>query len=182
MEKYKARFMAKGYAQKEGIDYEETFVLVARYTSTITMISLATKMGWEIHQMYVKTTFLNRLIEEEVYIEQLEGFETHEKKSHLCKLKKALYGLKQAPREWYSGIDGYLQKMGFVKSDAYPNIYYLVVENEASNPSVICECYFPDRIIQAHQRLQEEPSHRIRHEGFATDVLFPRVGSLAIER
>ena len=72
--------------------------------------------------MNVKTTFLNGVIEEEVYVEQPEGFETHEKKSHVCRLKKALYGLKQAPRAWYGRIDGYLQKMGFVKSDADPNL------------------------------------------------------------
>ena len=65
--------------------------------------------------MDVKTAFLNEVIEEEVYIQQLEGFETHEKKSHVCRLKKALYGLKQAPRAWYGQIDGYLKKMGFVK-------------------------------------------------------------------
>lgn len=80
--------------------------------------------------MDVKTAFLNEVIEEEVYIEQPEGFETHEKKSHVCRLKKALYGLKQAPRAWYGRIDGYLQKMRFVKSDADPNFYYLIVENE----------------------------------------------------
>ena len=71
-------------------------------------------MGWEIHQMGVKTTFLNKVIKEEVYIEQPECFETHEKKTHVCRLKKALYGLKQAPRAWYGQIDGYLQQMGFV--------------------------------------------------------------------
>eukprot|EP00253_Pinus_taeda_P034044 PITA_34044 len=60
-------------------------------------------MGWEIHQMDVKTTFLNGVIEEEVYIEQPEGFETHEKKSHVCRLKKALYRLKQGPRAWIIG-------------------------------------------------------------------------------
>lgn len=70
VEKYKAKFVAKGYAQKEGIDYEETFAPVARYTSIRTMISLATQMGCKIHQMDVKTTFLNGVIEEEVYIEQ----------------------------------------------------------------------------------------------------------------
>ena len=102
VEKYKAKFVAKGYAQKEGIDFKETSTLVARYTSFISVIYLAAQMGWEIHQMDIKTTFLNRVIEEEVYIEQPEGFEIHEKKSHVCRLKKALNGLKQAPRAWYS--------------------------------------------------------------------------------
>eukprot|EP00253_Pinus_taeda_P018017 PITA_18017 len=64
------------------------------------VISLASQMGWEIHQMDVKTTFLNGVIEEEVYIEQLEGLETHGKKTHVSRLKKALYRLKQAPRAW----------------------------------------------------------------------------------
>ena len=68
-EKYKARFMAKGYAQKEGRDYEETFTPVSRYTSIRSVISLAAQMGWQIHQMDVKTTFLNGVIEEEVYIQ-----------------------------------------------------------------------------------------------------------------
>eukprot|EP00253_Pinus_taeda_P024370 PITA_24370 len=77
-----------------------------------------------------KMDFLNGVIEEEVYIEQPEGFETHEKNCHVCGLKKALYELKQAPRAWYGRIDGYLQKMGFVKSDVDLNLYYLVIENE----------------------------------------------------
>eukprot|EP00253_Pinus_taeda_P022820 PITA_22820 len=68
VEKYKARFVAKGYAQKEGIDYEETFAPVARYTSIRTVISLVAQIGWEIHLIDVKTTFLNGVIKEEVYI------------------------------------------------------------------------------------------------------------------
>ena len=80
---------------------KKTFTLVANYISIRTVIPLATQMEWEIHQMDVKTTFMNGVIEEEVYIEQPEGFETHEKKSHVCRLKKALYELKQTPRAWY---------------------------------------------------------------------------------
>lgn len=76
--------------------------------------------------MDVKTTFLNGVIEKDVYIEQLEGFETHERHTHVCKLKKSLYGLKQAPRVWYGQIDNYLQQLGFIKSDADPNLYYLM--------------------------------------------------------
>eukprot|EP00253_Pinus_taeda_P026187 PITA_26187 len=90
VEKYKAMFVAKRYAQKEGIDYEETFAPLARYTSIRIVISLAAQMGWEIHQMDVKMTLLNGVIEEEVYIEQPKSFETHENKSHVCRLKKAL--------------------------------------------------------------------------------------------
>jgi hypothetical protein len=69
VEKYKACFVAKGFSQREGIDYEETFAPVARYSSIRVMISLAAEMGWRVHQMDVKTAFLNGVIEEEVYIE-----------------------------------------------------------------------------------------------------------------
>ena len=61
-------------------------------------LALATVMKWKIHQMDVKTAFLNGVVEEEVYVEQPLSFETHDRKSHVCKLKKALYSLKQAPR------------------------------------------------------------------------------------
>jgi transposase InsO family protein len=98
IEKYKARFVTRGFSQKEGIDYEETFTPVAKYTSIRTIIALAAKMKWKLHQIDVKTAFLNGVIEEEVYIEQPQGFEVEDRKSHVCRLKKALYGLKQAPR------------------------------------------------------------------------------------
>ena len=144
--------MAKGYAQKEGIDYEETFALVARYTSIRSVISLAAQMGWEIHQMDVKTTFLNGVIQEEVYIEQPEGFETHGKRTHVCRLKKALYGLKQAPRAWYGRLDSYLQQLGFVKGDADPNLYYLMVENEP----LILVLYVDDLFLIGSSRLIQD--------------------------
>jgi hypothetical protein len=69
IEKYKACFVARGFSQVEGVDYDETFVSVSRYTSIRVVISIAAEMGWKIHQMDVKTAFLNGLIEEEVYIE-----------------------------------------------------------------------------------------------------------------
>ena len=97
VEKYKARFVARGFSQIEGIDYEETFAPVARYSSIRTILALSAQMGWHIHQMDVKTAFLNGIIEEEVYIEQPEGFEIFNNELHVCRLKRALYGLKQAP-------------------------------------------------------------------------------------
>ena len=94
IEKYKSRFVARGFSQKEGIDYEETFSPVAKYTSIRSVLSLAAIMKWKVHYMDVKTAFLNGVVEEEVYVEQPLGFETHDRETHVCKLKKSLYGLK----------------------------------------------------------------------------------------
>ena len=85
-------------------------------------------MGWHIHQMDVKTTFLNGIIEEDVYIEQPEGFEIFSSESHVCQLIRALYGWKQAPRAWYTQIDNYFTGLSFTKSEVDANLYQIVVE------------------------------------------------------
>ena len=87
--------------RKEGIDYEETFTPIARYTSIRLLLSLVVVMKWKIHQMDVKKSFLNGVVEEEVYVLQPLGFETLDKETHVCKLNKSLYDLKQAPMAWY---------------------------------------------------------------------------------
>ena len=79
--------------------------------------------------MDVKTTFLNGLIEEEVYIEQLQGFKINDQKTHLCILKKESYGLKKAPRAWYGRIVGFLMCLSFTKSKEESNLYYKVVDD-----------------------------------------------------
>jgi hypothetical protein len=76
--------------------------------------------------MYVKTSFLNGLIEEEVYINQPRGFEVRGCETYVCRLKKVLYGLKQAPHAWYSRINEYLSGLGFTKTNVDSNLYYLV--------------------------------------------------------
>ena len=90
-------------------------------------MALASMMKWELHQMDVKKAFLNGVIEEEVYIEQPQGFEVEDRRTHVCKLKKALYGLKQAPRAWYGRIDSVLTSLDFTKSKADPNLYFKVI-------------------------------------------------------
>jgi hypothetical protein len=141
--------VAKGFSQREGVDYEETFAPVARYTSIRVVISIASVLGWQIHQMDVKTTFLNGVIEEEVYIEQPQGFEVHGRDSHVCRLRKALYGLKQAPRAWYSRIDGYLLSMGFTKSEADPNLYFILVGDDP----LILVLYVDDLFLTGAEKL-----------------------------
>ena len=129
-EKYKARFVVRGFSQIEGVDYDEIFASVARYTSIKALISIAVEVGWKIHQMDAKTAFLNGIIQEEIYVAQPQGFEIHERESHVCRLKKALYGLKQAPIAWYSRIDSYLLSMGFQKSEADMNLYFIMIGDD----------------------------------------------------
>jgi hypothetical protein len=149
IEKYKARFVAHGFSQKEGIDYEEMFSHVARYTSIRTIIALAAKMKWKLHQMDVKTTFLNGAIEEEVYNEQPQGFEVEDSKTHVCKLKKALYGLKQSPRAWYGRIDSFLTSLDFTKSKANSNFYFKVMNDEL----IILLLYVDDLFLTGEENL-----------------------------
>ena len=99
--------------------------------------------------MDVNTTFLDGIIEEEVYIEQPEEFIVHGKYSHICKLKNALYGLKQAPCAWYGQIDEYLVNLGFTKSDADPNLYYKVVDGEP----LILVLYVDDLFLTGNEKL-----------------------------
>ena len=152
IEKFRARFVARGFSQQEGVDYEETFAPVARYTSIRVVLSIASEMGWRIHQMVVNTTFLNGVIEEEVSIEQLQGFEVHGRDSHVCRLKKALYGFKQPPRAWYSRIDNYLLSMGFVKGEADSNLYFLLVGDDP----LILVLYVDDLFLIGAERLIKE--------------------------
>jgi len=93
----KARLVAKGYNQEEGIDYDETFTLVARLEAVRLMLGSACMSGFKLFQMDVKSAFLNGFINEEVYVSP-PSFEDHQHPNHVYKLKKALYGLKQAPR------------------------------------------------------------------------------------
>jgi hypothetical protein len=106
-------------------------------------------MGWHIHQMDVKTVFLNGIIEEEVYIEQPKGFETFDRESHVCKLKRALYGLKQAPCSWYTRIDSYFTGLGFTKSEVDANLYQIVVEGNL----LIIVLYVDDLILIGDEQL-----------------------------
>ena len=90
------------------MEYNDTFSPVTRYASIRAVISTASVTRWRIHQIDVKTTFLNEIIEEEVYLEQPQGFDVHGRDSHVCRLNKSLYIFKQEPRACYSKIDGYL--------------------------------------------------------------------------
>ncbi|GJT87688.1 retrovirus-related pol polyprotein from transposon TNT 1-94 [Tanacetum coccineum] len=103
----KARLVAQGYNQQEGIDYDETYALVARLKSIRILLANAYALDFKLFQMDVKSSFLNGFINEEVYVAQPPRFIDIEKPDHVYKLKKALYGLKQAPKAWYDRLKAY---------------------------------------------------------------------------
>ena len=94
--RYKVRLVAKGYTQVQGIDYEETFSPVARYKSIRYLLAHAALQDWEIEAMDVKLAYLHRVLKEEIYMEQPEGFIAQGEEVKVCRLECSLYGLKQA--------------------------------------------------------------------------------------
>ncbi|PSR81443.1 hypothetical protein PHLCEN_2v6371 [Hermanssonia centrifuga] len=123
---YKARLVAKGFSQQYGIDCEETFSPVARWESICFLLAHAALENWEIESLDVKTAFLYGKLDEEIYMEQPEGFMKKKMGAKVCRLRKAIYGLKQASPTWYYKIDQSLTKLGFVctKSDTGIYVYH----------------------------------------------------------
>ncbi|GJT52307.1 retrovirus-related pol polyprotein from transposon TNT 1-94 [Tanacetum coccineum] len=119
----KARLVAQGYNQQEGIDYDETYAPVARLESIRILLAYACALDFKLFQMDVKSAFLNGFINEEVYVAQPLGFIDFEKSDHVYKLKKDLYGLKQAPKAWYDRLKAFLikheYKMGMVDNTLF---------------------------------------------------------------
>ncbi|GKA18445.1 retrovirus-related pol polyprotein from transposon TNT 1-94 [Tanacetum coccineum] len=113
--KNKARLVARGYRQEEGMDFEESFAPVARLEVVRIFLAFAAHMNMIVYQMDVKTAFLNGILREEVYISQSDGFVDLDNPNHVYRLKKALYGLKQAPRTWYDLLSSFLLSQGFSK-------------------------------------------------------------------
>jgi transposase InsO family protein len=113
VEKYKARLVAKGFTQKEGIDYKETFSPVSSKDSFRIIMALVAHFNLELHQMDVKTAFLNGNIDETIYMLQPENFVSGDPKNMVCKLKKSIYGLKQASRQWYFKFHQVIISFGF---------------------------------------------------------------------
>ena len=115
--------MAKGFLQRYGVDYDETYAPVARYPSVRAIVALAAHHGFELHQMDVKSAYLHGELEEDIYMQQPVGYVMAGREQLVCKLRKALYGLKQAGRTWHTKIDIVLQRQRFTALDADHCIY-----------------------------------------------------------
>ena len=143
IEKYKARLVVKGYTQKEGEDFFDTYAPVARLTTIRVLLSLAASHNLLVHQMDVKTAFLNGELEEEIYMEQPDGFVVDGQEGKVCKLLKSLYGLRQAPKQWHEKFERTLTSTGFVANEADKCVYY----RHGGGEGVILCLYVDDILI-----------------------------------
>ncbi|GJW47892.1 retrovirus-related pol polyprotein from transposon TNT 1-94 [Tanacetum coccineum] len=141
--KNKARLVAQGYNQQEGIDYDETFAPVARLEAIRIFLAFATYMNFIVYQMDVKSAFLNGKLKEEVYVKQPLGFESSTFPNHVCKLDKALYGLKQAPRAWYETLSTFLTEHKFVRGKIDNTLFIYKTQTDV----ILVQIYVDDIIF-----------------------------------
>ena len=123
IDRYKARIVALRYSQKEGIDFEETFSPVARFTSIRTILATANELNLKVHQMDVQIAFVHEKLSEEIYMEQPRGYEKVGSENLICKLEKGIYGLKQASRCWFLTIDEFSQANSYKQCDGNRCVY-----------------------------------------------------------
>jgi len=148
--KHKARLVVKGYAQIWGVDFSETFAPVARLDTIRMILALAAQQGWKVHQLDVKSAFLNGVLQEEIYVEQPEGFVTPGQEEKVYLLRKALYGLRQAPRAWYSKMDEHLLGLGFKKSLSESTLYVKKLVSDL----VVVSLYVDDMLVTGSNSAQ----------------------------
>lgn len=113
VERYKARLVANGFHQQEGVDFQETFSPVVKHTTIRVILALAVQSNWPIHQLDVQNAFLNGFVTEEVYMHQPRGFVDSNFPDHVCRLHRSLYGLRQSPRAWHKRFSDFLEEVGF---------------------------------------------------------------------
>ena len=163
IDRFKCRLVAQGYSQREGMDYTETFAPVAKFATIRSLLALAVERGMHIHQMDVKTAFLNGTLEETIFMKQPEGFIKPGSEELVCQLKKSLYGLKQSPKCWYDALSVYLKELNFQQSVADPCMFYKWERNDLTLLTV----YVGDLILMVDVyekliKLKEELSSRFK--------------------
>ena len=150
IDRYKARLVAQGYSQEPGQDYDEIYAPVAKYTSIRSVLAIANQLDLDIHQMDIKTTFLNGNLENEIFMRQPEGYVSQEHPNFVCKLNKGIYGLKQAARCWNVAIDDYLKSSGYTQSTADPCIYSKIEVKDGKKCIMIIAVYVDDTLLASN--------------------------------
>lgn len=165
VQKYKARWVVRGFEQIEGSDYAETFAAVVKPMSYKALFAIAAAMDYEIEQMDVKTAFLYGKVEEEVYVEQPTGYEEGDGTEDVCVLDKALYGLKQSPRIWYNTLTGFLRSLGFEPLDSDLSVFI--------RGQLIIAIYVDDILLVGPSSERIDEVKRSLHDRFSMTDLGP---------
>jgi hypothetical protein len=157
--------VAKGFTQVHGIDYTDTFAPITKFSTIRVLLALAAKYDLEIHQMDVKSAFLNGELEEEIYLHLPPGF--RDSSNLVWKLKCALYGLKQAHKSWYKKLRTVFESLGFTCSDADHSVFYKF-EN---GTIIIVAIYVNDKMmLSKDKKMIDELKKRLAGEYKLTDL------------
>ncbi|KAK1607120.1 hypothetical protein QYE76_030793 [Lolium multiflorum] len=163
----KARLVAQGFSQVEGIDFGETYAPVARLESIRILLAYASHHNFKLQQMDVKSAFLNGPLHEEVYVKQPLGFEDLNFPNHVYKLDKALYGLKQAPRAWYEHLKELLVDRGFDVGLIDPTLFTKRVNGEL----FVCQLYVDDIIFGSTNQAFNDEFSKLMTDRFEMSMM-----------
>ena len=141
--RYKAQLVAQGFSQHKGIDYSETFTPVIKLASLCVFLAICTQHRWVIHQMDIKSAYLNGSITEDIYMRQLMGYKEKGSETKVAKLQKGLYGLKQAGHEWYATLHDFLIQISFCHTHADQCVFTF----QRGKSTIIIPVYVDDKLL-----------------------------------
>ncbi|KAG8503402.1 hypothetical protein CXB51_001378 [Gossypium anomalum] len=153
--RYKTRLVAKGYSQVPGVDFIDVFSPVVKHSSIRALLGIVAMHDLELEQLDVKTAFLHGELDEDIYMQQPEGFTVSEKEDYVCFLKKSLYSLKQSPRQWYKRFDSFMTSHDFKRS-SFDSCVYFKKNNDGS--FVYLLLYVDDMLILAKDKGEKRKS------------------------
>jgi hypothetical protein len=145
VERYKARLVAKGYSKKLGIDFHEIFSPVVKIVSIQSVLALVALLDLDLEQLDVKNAFLHGDLDDEIYMEQPEGFIQNRNKKFVCRLKKSLYGLRQSPKQWYKKFDSFMVSQNYTRSEYDHCVYFKKLNNGIF---IILVLYVDDMLLE----------------------------------
>lgn len=145
LDRYKARWVVRGFTQRPGVDYGETYSPVVKSATIRTILTIASSRDWPVHQLDVNNAFLHGILDEHIYARQPAGFIDSTHADHVCKLNKSLYVLKQAPRAWYIRFASFLGALGFTPTKSDHSLFVL----RRGSESVYLLLYVDDIVVTA---------------------------------
>ncbi|KXJ71784.1 hypothetical protein RP20_CCG019713 [Aedes albopictus] len=189
MDRYKARLVIKGYSQRKGVDYDETYSPVVRHSSLRYLFAMAAKYNLQVDQMDAITAFLQGDIEEEIYMEQPPCFVKPGGRQLVCRLNKALYGLKQSSRVWNTKLDAALKKLGLHQSEFDPCLYYWIEDGKVLFVAVYVDdvlIFSNDAALKNNLKAKLSSTFRMKDLGSAVSCLGIRItrakGSVSLDQ